>query len=256
MGSVELAHRLGALRERLVGLGGTHVKVVAVTKGFGPDVVAAALSVGLTDIGENFAQELLAKAASLEAAPSEVSHLTSDPPSYPIIGGSSDGAVLGQPRWHFVGQLQRNKVRKLAGVVHLWQSVDRFELASEIARRAPGAKVLVQVDITAIGMGVGIDSNKPQRGGCAPDATASLVEHCRSSGLEVKGLMGVGTPGLPEGSRMGFRKLASLGTELGLAELSMGMSDDLEVAVSEGATMVRVGTSLFGPRPQTANPVA
>lgn len=215
----EVAHRLGVLRERLFAAGGDRVKVVAVTKGFGSEIVTAALMAGIVDIGENFAQELLAKAEDLK------------------IG---DPSVVGKPRWHFVGQLQRNKVRKIAGLVHLWQSVDRPELASEIARQAPAAKVLVQVDIVGVpGKG---------RGGCHLPDTAWLVEHCTEAGLEVVGLMGVGVPGSPEDARLGFRKLASLGVELGVLELSMGMSGDLEVAVSEGATMVRVGTALFGPR--------
>ncbi|MCY3910966.1 MAG: YggS family pyridoxal phosphate-dependent enzyme [bacterium] len=213
----EVADRLGALRERLSQAGGDRVKLVAVTKGFGPEAVAAAVSAGLTDIGENYAQELRAKANSLGDQPGDA-----------------------QPRWHFIGQLQRNKIRKIAHLVHLWQSVDRPELASEIARRAPGAAVLVQVDI----------AGKEGRGGCAPSETTRLVQHCRDAGLEAVGLMAVGPPGAPELARPGFRLLASQAADLGLAELSMGMTADIEVAVEEGATMVRVGTALFGPRPR------
>ncbi len=214
----EVADRLGALRERLSRAGGDQVQVVAVTKGFGLDAVAAATDAGLADLGENYAQDLLAKAAELSAQP-----------------GSGP-----QPRWHFIGRLQRNKIRKIADVVHLWQSVDRPELAAEIAKRAPGARVLVQVDIAGIG----------GRGGCAPHDTAGLVGRCREAGLEVAGLMAVGAPGTPEDARPGFRLLASQAQDLGLAELSMGMTADMEVAVEEGATMVRVGTALFGPRPR------
>lgn len=214
----EVADRLGALRERLSRAGGDHVKVLAVTKGFGPDAVAAAVRAGIADIGENYAQEMLSKAEDLTAQP---------------------GDVL-RPRWHFIGRLQRNKIRKIAGLVHLWQSVDRPELAAEIARRAPGARVLVQVDVTGIG----------GRGGCPPNDTAGLVERCREAGLEVAGLMAVGAPGSPEQARPGFRLLASQAEDNGLAELSMGMTADIEVAVEEGASMVRVGTALFGPRPQ------
>ncbi len=214
----EVADRLGALRERLSRAGGDQVQVVAVTKGFGLDAVAAAREAGLTDLGENYAQDLLAKATELSA-------------------GSESGL---QPRWHFIGRLQRNKIRKIADVVHLWQSVDRPELAAEIAKRAPGARVLVQVDVAGIG----------GRGGCAPDDTAGLVGRSREVGLEVAGLMAVGAPGSPEDARPGFRLLASQAQDLGLAELSMGMTADMEVAVEEGATMVRVGTALFGPRPR------
>jgi len=214
----EVADRLGALQERLARAGGDRVKLVAVTKGFGPDSVAAALSAGLADVGENYAQELLSKASSLSSQP----------------------AVGLQPRWHFIGRLQRNKIRKIAHLVDLWQSVDRSEAASEIARRAPSAAVLVQVDIAG---GEG-------RGGCPPSETARLVRHCRDAGLVVVGLMAVGPPGPPELARSGFRLLATQAADLGLPELSMGMSADIEVAVEEGATMVRVGTALFGPRPR------
>ena len=194
------------------------MQVVAVTKGFGPDTVVAAVGAGLMDVGENYAQELLAKA-----------------------GGVSEelGAGL-RPRWHFIGRLQRNKIRKIAHLVDLWQSVDRAEAAVEIARRAPGARVLVQVDVAGIG----------DRGGCPPAQTAQLVAGCQRAGLEVAGLMAVGEPGPPERARPGFRLLASQAADLGLSELSMGRSADIEVAVEEGATMVRVGTALFGPRPR------
>lgn len=190
------------------------MRVVAVTKGFDAGAATAALDAGLVDIGENYAQELLAKADDLPDA-------------------------VPQPRWHFIGRLQRNKIRKIADLVHLWQSVDRIELATEIARRVPGARVLVQVDIAGVG----------GRGGCPPDETAQLVAGCRQAGLDVAGLMAVGAPGPPEQARPGFRLLAAQAADLGLAELSMGMSADIEVAVEEGATMVRVGTALFGPRP-------
>lgn len=211
----QVVDRLGALRDRLSRAGGDHVKVVAVTKGFGPDAVAAAMDAGLTDVGENYAQELIAKASAVAGAPFD-------------------------PRWHFIGRLQRNKIRKIAGLVHLWQSVDRPELADEIARRAPGARILVQVDVAGIG----------GRGGCPPTDTAGLVQHCRSAGLEVAGLMAVGALGPPEDVRLGFRLLASQAEDLGVDELSMGMTADIEVAVEEGTTMVRVGTGLFGPRPR------
>ncbi len=213
----EVVERLGVLRERLGRAGGDDVRVVAVTKGFGPEAVAAAVGAGLLDVGENFAQELVAKAGDCRENPD--------------IGL--------RPRWHFIGRLQRNKVRRIADLVQLWQSVDRSEAAVEIARWAPGARVLVQVDVAGTG----------GRGGCRPQDTARLVGECRRAGLEVAGLMAVGPPGPVERARPGFRMLAAQATELGLPDLSMGMSADLEVAVEEGATMVRVGTALFGARP-------
>jgi len=183
---------------------------VAVTKGFGPEVVAAAVAAGVEDVGESYAQELVAKAAAVTP-----------------------------PRWHFVGRLQANKVRALAGTVELWQSVDRPRLVDELARRVPGAKVLVQVDVTG----------EPSKGGCPPGDVPALVERAAGAGLDPRGLMAVGPLGPPEEARPGFRALVGLADRLGLAERSIGMSGDLEVAVQEGATMVRVGTALFGPRP-------
>lgn len=188
------------------------VAIVAVTKGFGPNAVEAAAAAGLHDCGENYAQELLAKAAVTEAA---------------------------GVRWHFMGPVQRNKVAALAGPVTLWQGVDRTAAAAEIARRAPGARVLVQVNL----------SGDPARPGCGWGEAPALVEAASDLGLKVEGLMGVARR---EGARAQFRRLAALANGLGLAEVSMGMSGDFEVAVQEGSTMVRVGTALFGARPGAA----
>jgi hypothetical protein len=163
-------------------------------------------------VGENYAQELVAKHAELPA-----------------------GLVV-----HFIGQLQTNKVRLVAPCVEVYESVDRPSLATEIARRAPGAAVLVQVD-TSGGLG---------KGGCAIGDVPALAAHCSDLGLEVLGLMAVGpTTGGPEAARPGFRQVRHLVDELGLSVCSMGMSDDLEVAVEEGSTQVRVGSALFGARP-------
>jgi pyridoxal phosphate enzyme (YggS family) len=205
-----VAEGVAAVRARIAGAGGDGVTLVAVTKGFGPEVVAAAVAAGVEDVGESYAQELVAKAA-----------------------------VVAPPRWHFVGRLQANKVRALAGTVDLWQSVDRPRLVDELARRAPAAKVLVQVDVTG----------EPSKGGCPPADVPALVERAADAGLEPTGLMAVGPLGPPEEARPGFRALVGLADRLGLPERSIGMSGDLEVAVQEGATMVRVGTALFGPRP-------
>jgi len=176
--------------------------------------VQAAMAAGIPDIGENYAQEMADKATSL-------------------------GAEASACRWHFIGQLQRNKVRLVAPHVAVWQTVDRAGVADEIAKRQPGGSVLVQLDLTGA----------PERGGCAPEDVAGLVDHCRSVGLQVLGLMAVGPPGPPEDSRPGFRLLASTADALDLPVRSMGMSADLEVAVEEGSTMVRIGRDLFGARP-------
>lgn len=99
--------------------------------------------------------------------------------------------------------------------------------------------MLVQLDLAGL----------PGRGGCDPATAPELVRRCSELGLDVRGLMGVGVPGTPEDSRAGFRLLDTLATDLGLTERSMGMSGDLQVAVEEGSTLVRVGTALVGPRP-------
>ena len=190
------------------------VRIVAVTKGFGIDAPRAALAAGLTMIGENYAQELVSKHEELSPADRE------------------------RIEWHFLGRLQRNKVRGLASIVSVWQSVDRFELIDEIARRAPRAKVMVQLNL----------SEEPQKGGAPVHDGSLLVGHARDMGLDVVGLMGVGSAGSPADSAAAFEALVALAEDLGLPERSIGMSDDLEVAVAQGSTMVRVGTGLFGAR--------
>jgi pyridoxal phosphate enzyme (YggS family) len=213
--ATDVVARAGAVRDRIHRAGGDpdRIRLVAVTKGFGADAVEAALAAGLADVGENYAQELLAKA----------------------------DAVSG-PRWHFIGRLQSNKVRKLAPHVELWQSVDRLALGAEIARRAPGAAVLVQVNL----------SGEVRKGGCPPAELPELLDGLRGLDLEVQGLMTVGPLDVPEAARPAFRELRRLADEHGLPVRSMGMTSDLEVAVEEGTTMVRVGSALFGPRPGPA----
>lgn len=186
--------------------------IVAVTKEFPVGVVVSAIEAGLTVIGENRAQELLAKAAELgERQPDE---------------------------WHFVGRVQRNKVAKLAPVVAVWHSVDRAEVGEAIARHAPGARVYVQVNI----------GGEPQKGGCSSEDAAALAERLRQLGLRVEGLMTV--PPLGEDPRPHFARLRKLASDARATGLSMGMSDDYTIAVEEGSTMLRLGSALFGPRPR------
>lgn len=214
----EVSRRADQVRERISLAGGDPdlVRLVAVTKGFGSEVVDAALGAGLLDVAESYAQELVGKAAARTPD-------ASDP----------------CPRWHFIGRLQSNKIPPLVPIVELWQSVDRREVVRRLAKRAPSARVLVQVDVSGV----------PGRGGCAPAEVAGLVAEARGDGLKVAGLMAVGPAGPPEESRPAFRALTELADNLGLVERSMGMSADLEVAIEEGSTMVRVGHALFGPRP-------
>ena len=211
-----VVERLAVVRRRIEAAGGTPdaIRVVAVTKGFGPDAVHAAVAAGVTDLGENYADELLAKSAA---------------------AGAADSVPR---RWHFLGRVQRNKVRRLAGLVSMWHGVDRMAAGREIAVRAPGAAVLVQVNV----------SGEEQKSGCGFDQAPGLVDDLSRLGLDVRGLMAVGPTGPPELARPGYRRLARLAERLGLGERSMGMTDDLEVAVEEGSTIVRVGRALFGAR--------
>jgi pyridoxal phosphate enzyme (YggS family) len=210
---------LARVRERIDAVAnGRAVSVLAVTKGFGPEAVEAAVAAGCTMIGENYAQELVAKAPVARTAGAEV---------------------------HFIGRLQTNKVRSLAGIVDVYESVDRPSLVDVLARRVPGARVLLQVDTTG----------EPDKGGCPVAELGALLERAVDRGLHVEGLMTVGpTHGGPEAARPGFRVVRGLTDEFGLTVCSMGMSDDLEVAVAEGSDRVRIGSALFGPRPVRSRP--
>ena len=146
---------------------------------------------------------------------------------------------------HFIGQLQTNKVRQLAGLVTVYETVDRAKLAREIAKRAPGAAVLLQVDTSAM-----TDDDAGGKGGCPIAELDELVESVGVLDLELRGLMTVGpTEGGPAAARPGFDAVRAAVDRLGLTVCSMGMSGDLEVAVECGSTEVRVGTALFGSRP-------
>jgi len=209
-----VARRLAQLRDT-VSRGATRgpVAICAVTKGFGSDAVRLAHRLGCDAVGENYAQETVAKIAE--------------------VGNE-------HPPVHFIGRLQSNKIRSLVGVVDVWQSVDRASLIDEIVKRAPGARIYVQVNATG----------EPDKGGCAPDDTGPLVERARHAGLRVEGLMTVGptTPD-PDMTRRAFSLVRALADRLGLAGCSMGMSGDVDIALAEGSTLVRVGTALFGERP-------
>jgi pyridoxal phosphate enzyme (YggS family) len=212
---IQVAERLAAVRDRIARAGGAGIEVLAVTKTFGADAVRAARAAGCQAIGENYAQEVVAK-----------------------LGGEG-GDVRAGLAVHFIGQLQTNKVRQLAPIVDVWETVDRPSLVTELAKRVPGAVVLVQVDT----------SDESGKGGCAVADVPALVDRARQAGLVVRGLMTVGpTAGGPETARAGFRTVRGLVDDLELEVCSMGMSGDLEVAVEERSTQVRVGSALFGPR--------
>lgn len=210
-----LTGRLAEVHQRIEAAGGSpdRVTVVGVTKMFPIEFVAAAQAAGLRDVGENYAQDLARRHGEAEA--------------------------LGlDPRWHFIGGLQRNKVKLLAGKVALWHTVDRSSLVTEIAKRDPGAQVLIQVNTTG----------EAQKSGCEPSEADELVSRAADEGLNARGLMTIGPTGGGD-PRPGFETLRTLAETLGLPELSMGMSADYEQAVAAGSTMVRIGSLLFGPRP-------
>ncbi len=197
------------------------VRIVAVTKTHGPEAVRAALAAGLGDVGENRVQEALQKQGELTDV---------------------------QVRWHLIGTLQRNKARHAAGRFVLIHSVDRGDLAAELNRRVEPSRrqaVLVQVNC----------SDEPQKGGVEPDELPSLLDAMRQlDRLDVQGLMTMSalTDDVGE-QRRAFRHLRELRDAEErrghrLPEMSMGMSGDYPVAVEEGATMIRLGTVLFGAR--------
>lgn len=193
------------------------VVIVAVGKTFPAEVLMEAYQAGHRDFGENRAQELTLKAAAL---PADV-------------------------RWHFVGPLQRNKVRLVRPAVVLLHSMDRLSLG-EAWLKGPGSPppVLLEVNI----------GEEPQKAGVAPDRASGIIGELIEVGVDVRGIMTV-PPRVerPEAARPYFQKLAGLSRRLQVAypqvrELSMGMTDDFEVAIEEGATLVRVGRAIFGPR--------
>lgn len=214
MDEAAVARRLAQLREQLAAQATRGpVAICAVTKGFGADAVSLAQRLGCDAVGENYAQEAASKIARTGAA---------------------------HPPVHFIGRLQTNKIRLLVGVVDVWQSVDRESVVAELAKRNSGARIYVQVNAT----------NEPDKGGCPLQEAPPLVERARAAGLEVLGLMTVGpTDTNPARTSAAFGAVRRLADDLGLHGCSMGMSGDLDIALREGTTMVRVGTALFGERP-------
>jgi pyridoxal phosphate enzyme (YggS family) len=224
----DLSGRLAEVRERIrlhQGRAGWRhpVRIVAVTKSHGPEAVRAALAAGLLDVGENRVQEALAKQEQLADLP---------------------------VHWHLIGSLQRNKARLVVGRFALIHSIDRAELANELERRirpGPPQPVLVEVNC----------SGEPQKGGAEPEQLPALLEQVAGlPGLELRGLMTLAAFSEDERvQRRAFGLLRSLRDRMQVAgyalpELSMGMSGDFPVAVEEGATLVRLGTLLFGERPR------
>jgi pyridoxal phosphate enzyme (YggS family) len=202
-----------------------YVSVVGVTKTFAANTWLIARDAGCDAVGENYAQEIIAKRAELDAA-------------------GVDPATL--PPVHFIGHLQSNKVRQLFPLVAMWQSVDRISVLEAIAREQDRfgipTEILVQVNATA----------EASKSGCPVTEVAGLIEAAASKGVVVRGLMTVGpTSENHDETRSAFRTVAELSRSLGLGGLSMGMSGDMDIALDEGATILRIGTALFGQRPRS-----
>lgn len=230
-----IAARLEALRARIAraaqeaGRDPAGITLVGVSKRQPAPKLVAAVAAGLGHVAESFAQEARDK--------------------LPGVLETLAARGLPRPRLHFVGRLQTNKARLVAPLFDEVESVDREALADALDQRARALgrrlTVLLQVDL----------SDEPQKGGASPAETPRLLDHCRGlAGLEVRGLMAIPHPDAdPSARRRSFAALRELrdalpGGVAGLPELSMGMSDDFPLAIAEGATRVRIGTALFGPR--------
>jgi pyridoxal phosphate enzyme (YggS family) len=206
--------RLAQVSARIAATGRNpnEVAIVAVTKGFGVDVCREAIAAGLHVLGENRVQEALPKMEAID-----------------------------QARWHLIGHLQTNKVKRAAGRFALIQTVDSVRLAEAIARQAPGQAVLVEVNI----------ARESQKSGVPPDQALDLIKTV-STLLDLQGLMGMGpstgdpTPVFDELRMLHDQAEQRVGK--GLPVLSMGMSGDFEAALVAGSTMLRLGQALFGPR--------
>jgi pyridoxal phosphate enzyme (YggS family) len=225
---VSIAENLQLVRTKIseaalrVGRDPAEVQLVAVSKRQPIEAIREAYEAGQRHFGENYVQELSNKRQAL----SELSDI----------------------RWHFIGHLQRNKVRHLIGAVDLIQTIDSERLLDEVDKRAAageiGTVVLLQVNI----------GEEESKSGCSPHELPRIIDHLSSTPwVNPRGLMVIPPYELDaEDTREYFRALRELGVQLGgdgsPPQLSMGMSHDFEVAVEEGATFVRVGTSIFGPR--------
>jgi uncharacterized pyridoxal phosphate-containing UPF0001 family protein len=229
----EIGRRLEVVASRILAAGGQvgegGVQIVAVAKGHPAAAVIAASTVGLRLFGENYAQEFTAKASEIRAAAEGPAGLA--------------GFELDHVTWHFIGQLQRNKVRSVAPLAAVIQSVDRASVLEELARRSPGHQIFLQVDLAQA-----VGGSSDGRGGTALDDAPGLAEMARAAGLTLIGVMGVAPAGDVLRAGRAFRALRGLADRLEVPHCSMGMSDDLEVAVAEGTTMLRLGSALMGAR--------
>ncbi len=210
--------RISAAAER-VGRSAEDIRLVAVTKTVGVERIEEAIAAGVTDIGENYVQDALAKFESIGL----------------------------RARWHMIGHLQTNKVRYAVGIFDLIQTVDSMKLAKEIGKRSLAigktSDVLIEVNI----------SGEESKFGVAPEQALDFAgEVLGIEGVRLQGLMGI-APFVDNQAiiRRSFAKLKKLWDELPASNriwLSMGMTSDFEIAIEEGSNMVRIGTAIFGPR--------
>jgi hypothetical protein len=213
--------RIAAVCER-VGRNPQEICLLAVSKSFSAGMVREALDAGISEVGENYVQELLPKQKALE-----------------------DRKV----QWHFIGHLQSNKVKSIAGWIHMIQTVDSISLGEQIARRAREAERAIEVLMEVN------TSGEPGKFGVLPGEAPALARRLAGlQNLRLSGFMTIG-PLLPdpESARPAFRMLRRLRDSLAaeglvLPHLSMGMTNDLEIAIEEGSTIVRIGTGIFGKR--------
>lgn len=227
--TVSIADNVARIRERIAGVAqrvgrrSEEIRLVAVSKLVAADRVREAVAAGISDLGENYVQE----------------------------AGAKRQAVGGTARWHLIGHLQRNKAARAVSIFDMIQTVDSLRIAETVGRRAEEAgrtvDVLLQVNT----------SGESSKSGAPPEEVERLLERAAAiSGLRVRGLMTIGRwdPD-PERARPEFSLLAKLAERLrektgaDLPWLSMGMTHDFEVAIEEGANLVRIGTGIFGPRP-------
>ena len=206
----QIRERLEQINEIIAAKAQNQVDLIAVTKGFTHEEVNVASELGIKNFGENYAQELLAKNPLVDA---EIS-------------------------WHYIGQLQSNKIRKISHLVDVWHSVTSLKLAREIHNRNDQAEILLQVSVSGPSNSKGFEVEE------LPD----LISQLRDENIDVSGLMTMGVPGDMVATRFVFKRLRQLADTFELSECSMGMSDDFEIALECGSSMIRIGSAIFGNR--------
>ena len=208
--SEEIKERLQEINKIIDAKAQNPVTLIGVTKGFTHEEVNIASELGIKNFGENYAHELLTK----------------NPLVDPEIS------------WHYIGQLQSNKIRKISHLVDVWHSVTSLKLAREIHKRNDQAQILLQVSL------MGPSNSK----GFEVEQLPQLISELRDMNIDISGLMTMGVPGDMVATRVVFKELRKLADTFELPECSMGMSDDFEIALESGASMIRVGSAIFGNR--------